>query len=259
MNNVTLSAVAASNYTLPDGSHHPMEVRSLSLGGPQTTQNYNLAQGWTVPSYLRDHNNTASNSFRLHYGSASLDLPGSLVFGGYDQSRVLGPVSSFDLGFNNSIVASLIDISFGTASGESAFSNTSSTGSTALLQEVQSSATRISTVFSPPIPYLLLSSATRDEIASNPPVTFNPGLGLYTWNTADDAYTTILKSLTYLAFTFQDVGTTFLTIKVPVQLLNLTFTAPLTKTPTQYFPHRPYTTENTEAGNGVYFLGRAFL
>ena len=257
MNNITLSAVAASNYTLPDGSHHPMQVGSLSFGAPQTTQNYNIAQGWTVPGYLRDHNNTASNSFGLHYGSASLNLPGSLVFGGYDQSRVLGPVGSFDLGFNNSMVATLVDISFGVSSGSSPFPN--ATLPAGLLQEAKSSSTGISTIVNPLILYLLFSSATCNAIASHLPVTFNAGLGLYTWNTADSAYNNILASPTYLSFTCLNVGSTRLTISVPMQLLNLTLTAPVVQTPTQYFPCRPYVATNTEAGNGVYFLGRAFL
>lgn len=257
MNNITLSAVAASNYTLPDDSSHPTQLGSLSLGAPQTTQNYTLAQGWTVPGYLRDHGNTASNSFGLHYGSASLNLPGSLVFGGYDQTRVLGPVGSFDLGFNNSMVATLTDISFGVASGSSPFSN--ATLAAGLLQEAKSSTTGISTVINPLIPYLLFSSATCNAIASHLPVTLNAGLGLYTWNTADPAYTTILSSPTYLSFTFLNIGTTSLIINVPLQLLNLTLTTPLVQTPTQYFPCRPYVATNTGAGDGVYFLGRAFL
>lgn len=256
MNNITLSAVAASNYTLPDASHYPMEVGSLSLGAPQTKQNYNLAQGWTVPGWLRDDNDTASNSFGLHYGSASLNLTGSLVFGGYDKSRVLGSVGSFDLGFNNSMVASLINISFGVENGGSPFKDGLIPGG--LLQE-NSSSNSISTIINPIIPYLLLSEATCSAIAQNLPVTFSPSLGLYVWNTADPLYTSILKAPTYLSFTFLNVGTTHLTINVPLQLLNLTLTPPLVSKTQQYFPCRPYTATNTEAGNGVYFLGRAFL
>ena len=151
----------------------------------------------------------------------------------------------------------MVDISFGVSSGSSSFPN--ATLPVGLLQEAKSSSTGISTVVNPLIPYLLFSSATRKLITSHLPVTFNAGLGLYTWNTADSAYSNILASPTYLSFTFLNVGSTRLTINVPMQLLNLTLTAPLVQTPTQYFPCRPYVVTNTEAGNGVYFLSRAFL
>lgn len=201
---------------------------------------------------LRDNNSTASNSFGLHYGSASLNLTGSLVCGGYDHSTVLGSVSSFDLGFINSMV----DISFSVESGGSPFRDGSIPRG---LLQGKSSNTDTSTIVDPIIPYLLLSGATCSAIAQNLPMTFQPSLGLYTWNTANLLYTSILKAPTYLSFTFLNVSTTRLTINVPLQLLNLTFTPPLVSKPQQYFPCRPYTATNTDAGNGAYFLGPAFL
>lgn len=85
---------------LPDGTNYSTQVGSLSLGAPGTgiqplgTDISNSAfgdiNGQTYPGSLAAQNVTPSNSFRLHYGSASLDQMGSLVWGAYDQSRVLG-------------------------------------------------------------------------------------------------------------------------------------------------------------------------
>lgn len=264
LNNISLSVVDASNFTLPSGISYPTELGSLSLGAPQLWQNYTEAQGWTIPGWLRKTGATPSNSFGLHYGSASLSLTASLVFGGYDQTRVLGPVGTFDTGFNDSMSTTLLSISFGVASGPSPFPNTTLLSTNLLPQNQQSPTTPgTSTVLNPLIPYLLLPPTTCTGIAAALPLTYSPSLALYLWNTTSPTYHSILTTQTYLNFTFQSPGpssTTPLSILLPLPLLNLTLTPPLVKTATPYFPCRPFDPpSSSEAGPNAYFLGRAFF
>ena len=264
LNNISLSVVDASNFTLPSGTSYPTELGSLSLGAPQLWQNYTEAQGWTIPGWLRKTGATPSNSFGLHYGSASLSLTASLVFGGYDQSRVLGPVGTFDIGFNDSMSPTLLSISFGVASGPSPFPNTTLLSTNLLPQDQQSPTTPgISTVLNPLIPYLLLPPTTCTAIAAALPLVYSPSLALYLWNTTSPTYNSILTTQTSLNFTFQSPGpssTPPLSILLPLALLNLTLRPPFTKYPTPYFPCRPFVPfEFSEAGANAYFLGRAFF
>ncbi|PVH80651.1 hypothetical protein DL98DRAFT_627196 [Cadophora sp. DSE1049] len=149
---------------LPDGSTYPLSVGSLALGAPGTINqsfptnpgnpniNATLLPGW-LSTLALPNKILSSNSYGLHIGSASQNIPPSLYFGGFDQSRVLGEVST-----------------------------------------QQGSA----------------DSADSIELFDN------------------------------------------LTISVPFKLLNLTLTAPLTTTPTAYFPCKAETQTH-------YQLGRAFL
>lgn len=56
-------------------------------------------------------------SYDLHIGSAVLDHPGSLVFGGYNKARVIGPIALFD----NSTAVELLDIGIRIEFGDSPF------------------------------------------------------------------------------------------------------------------------------------------
>ena len=262
--NSTLSAVDAAMITLPNGTSYSVEVGSLSLGAPgaaglqpfgpdvSDSEKGNIV-GKTIPGDLAAQNMTPSNSFGLHYGSASLGQVGSLVWGGYDQSRVLGDVGSFDLSLGSEMVLSLLDIQIGVEIGSSPFSADSFTG----LLKLNASFHGVQPVgINPILPYFFMSADTCAAIAQNLPVTLQSDIGLYTWNTADAQFQKIIKSPSYLAFIFQNSGVGNLTIKVPFQLLNLTLEAPIVSHTQQYFPCRPFQALD---GSGMYFLGKAFL
>lgn len=261
--NSTLAAVDTSQIMLPDGTKYSTQVGSLSLGAPNSglqpfgtdISNPVLGDinGQTFPGALAARNDTPSNSFGLHCGSASLNQAGSLVWGGYDQSRVLGDIGSFDLSSGNAMQVSLFDIQIGVEKGTSPFTSDSLTG----LLKLNASFNGVQPVLiNPVVPYFFMSPDTCAAIARNLPVTLQPNIGLYTWNTADPQFQNILKSPSYLAFIFQNSGAGNLTIKVPFQLLNLTLEAPIVSQTQQYFPCRPFQASD---GTGAYFFGRAFL
>ncbi len=251
--NSTISAVQAWQIALPDGTLYSTQVGTLSLGAPGMgiQQFYGSTIGQTVPGYAYAQGLVASNSWGLHYGSASLHQEGSLVFGGYDQSRVLGDVGAFDLDW--AMMPNLLDIQIGVENGASPFSETSYNG----LLKLNTSFNGVQpAVINPIVPYLFMSPQTCAAITENLPVVLNSQVGLYIWNTTDPQYELIVKSPAYLAFVFQRSGSGNLTIKVPFRLLNLTLEAPIVTTTQQYFPCRPFQALD---GSGNYFLGKAFL
>ena len=253
--NSTISVVRAWQIGLPDGTYYPAQVGTLSLGAPGAgIQEFSAnATGQTVPGYAYAQGVVASNSWGLHYGSASLKQEGSLVFGGYDQSRVLGDIGVFDLAENSEMLPNLLDVQIGVENGSSPFSESSYTG----LLKLNASFNGVQpAVINPIVPYLFMSSETCAAVTENLPVALNTQLGLYIWNTTDPQYERIVKSPAYLAFVFQNTGSRNLTIKVPFQLLNLTLEAPIVTSTQQYFPCRPFRALDN---SGYYFLGKAFL
>ena len=252
--NSTISAVQTWQIQLPDGTWYSAQVGTLSLGGPGTgVEMYNATEiGQTVPGFAYNNGTTGSNSWGLHYGSASLSQEGSLVFGGYDQSRALGNMGVYDLA-DYGMIANMLDVQIGVEVGSSPFNEQSYTGLlklNATFKGVQPA------VINPIVPYMFMSPETCAAVAENLPVSFNSQVGLYLWNTADPRYESIIKSPAYLALVFQNSESGNLTIKVPFQLLNLTLEAPIVNEPQQYFPCRPF---HASDGSGYYFLGKAFL
>jgi hypothetical protein len=85
--------------TLPDGTKYGPTIGALALGGPnfnETWSNY-PPYGWNgtlLTSSLFAQGHASSNSYGMHIGSTVMGIPGSLNIGGYDQTRVLEPVSS---------------------------------------------------------------------------------------------------------------------------------------------------------------------
>ena len=268
--NSTISLVHQEFFQMPDGQSYSPQVGILSLGITGGTKPLDNVTGQTFPGYLAAKNVTPSNSFGLTYGSASLNLPGSLVWGGYDQSRVVGDVGSFSLFEPGDLmVPSLLDVQIGVENGSSPFPADNYTN---LLQFNQSIGSFQPTILNAIVPYLFMSPETCANIAQHLPVTLQPGLGLYTWNTDDPQYQRIVNSPAYLAFVFQSSsGTTTpstsssvdsqggaanLTIKIPFALLNLTLTTPIVPNRQQYLPIQPF---HSSDGKGNYYFGRAFL
>lgn len=259
VNNTVLADVQADDFYLPDGSSWPQTAGTLSLGGHDGQISFQNVTGHDIPGHLAGRNETPSNSVGLHYGSANLGLEGSLVYGGYDESRVIGDVGVFYLQQPGWVpVIDIVDVQIGVESGDSPFANGTSTF-TGLLEVNKTKGVAQPTVVNPLISYYFASNKTCDNIAKQLPVTFDPRLGLYTWNTGDPMFKSIVQSPAYLAFVIRSGDSASfrnLTIKVPFSLLNLTLEPPIVTTAKQYFPCHPCTALD---GSGDNYLGRAFL
>ncbi|KAJ5835989.1 hypothetical protein N7447_002015 [Penicillium robsamsonii] len=255
--NVSMATIYEAYQEYPNGKKYPVSVGTLSLGGTKPTHvvdgsRFNLLSAWEhwndsssdrIPSY----------SWGMHIGSVEPDIPGSLVLGGYDQSRVLDQVSSQqvdDTRHLGNLKISLEDIGIGVATGDSPFDFENKSG---LFKWGNSISSRAKSVeIDATLPYLYLPKETCDTVAAELPVTFNEDLGLYFWNTDDKSSEKITSSPAYMSFTFEKdaTNTQNITIKVPFQLLNLTLQEPLVEHNTTYFPCYP---------SDSFILGRAFL
>ena len=255
MPNTVFSSIVSTHMELPNGSLYPATLGILALGSPNPVQTFLVGNGSNVTGqlltgFLRDNNDIPSSSFGLHIGSALLKQAGSLILGGFDQSRVAGSVGSFDTtGVGGEPLVNLIDVTIGVATGGTPFNTTSIPS----LFEAGGNTT-VQTSINPLVPYMFLPNGMCQAIAEWLPVTFNPKIGLYTWNTDDYRYQQIIKSPAFLSFTFEQSETANLTIKVPFSLLNLTLESPIVAEPQPYFPCSPWTSPD-----GKYYLGRAFM
>jgi hypothetical protein len=248
--NTTLASASSGNITYPGGQVGPVTLGNLALSADAIAQDFissrhsatqiitasmfsgQLFASKIIPSY----------SYSLHIGSAMFNYPGSLVFGGYNKGRVIGPITYF----TNESALGLLNISVGVASGNSPFNFTKkdkflSTGQT-------------TTSLNPLSPYIALPRQTCKNLANILPVVFNEILGYYLWNTSNPNFEKVITSAAYLGFSFprSPDSNKAVVIKVPFALLNLTLDTPITNAPVQYFPCTPY---NTSAP----VLGRAFL
>ncbi|KAF3912478.1 hypothetical protein ABW20_dc0104802 [Dactylellina cionopaga] len=197
----------------------------------------------------------ASRSWAMHYPSAKLNQIPSLVWGGYDKSRIAGPIQRFDLDSNAVKKMDLIGISIDIAIGKSPFPdqrksnlliNPLANGNgNALRVELESA-----------VPYLVLPQETCDAIAKELPVIFDNITGFYFWKTSDSLYQAIVTSPAYLSFDFRISASQNFTIKIPFALLDLNLTAPLVTATQAYFPCMGAKLD-AESGNGA-IMGRAF-
>ena len=245
----------------PDGNY-PLQIGALSLG-PSVNESFSKStyippfNASLVPGYLASQNVIPSNSFGLHVGIAAvaLKLELSLWLGGYDASRIAGPVSSQSVATTSEFVIDLLDIGIGVSNGGSPFSFSSQYG---LLSAGNSSIDKqgISINMNPSAPYLYLPSSTCAAIAKTLPVTYNAGKALYFWDVTDVQYAKIVNSPTFLSFIFRGSDGN-VTINVPFSLLNLTLQEPLVSTPTPYFPCQP--PQAPDLSTTYYSLGRTFL
>ncbi|KAJ5095913.1 aspartic-type endopeptidase [Penicillium alfredii] len=256
--NVSFQAVYDTYETYPNGKVYPVQVGSLALGAPWTADEvdnkttFNWIASWLYRS--GGDNAIPSYSYSMHIGSAGTKVPGSLVLGGYDKSRVLGNVSAQSVSLNSDTSGQLQirmkDMGLGIAGGSTPPGFTSQDG---IFQQSNGATLPKTVVIDPTKPYLYLPEATCDAIANSLPVSFNDGLGLYFWDTTHSNYATLMSSAPYLSFTFEQDGVSNqnITIKVPLAQLALTLQAPLVETNTTYFPCF-YSTDTP-------VLGRAFL
>lgn len=270
--NTTLVAVETWPVPFAGNSTYSARVGILGLGPPTDGRIGSLTAPVGILSELKSRGDIASRSFGLHIGSVPFKQPGSLVLGGHERNRALGPVAVFR--YDDPETAPpllLLDVLIGTHIGGSPFSPPISgktehpstsvwrgVGNNLLADDVTK---RLGgkpgsavIMVNPAVPYMYLPPGTCEAAASHLPVTFSPELNLFLWDTSSEAYGRIIKSPSYLAFVFADRTATNITIKVPFHLLNLTLEAPLVATPTQYFPCRSF-----NLTYAFWMLGRAFL
>ncbi|RMZ73479.1 aspartic-type endopeptidase [Pyrenophora seminiperda CCB06] len=255
--NTSLVLIEDIAITNPDGSTRGPELGSFALGGPEQSQKFATDSTFTnVPmvgfSYgggAYNHSATKSFSYGLHIGSAHHNYPGSLLIGGYDKGRLVGSYTSFNA------APLLLDISIGVATGGSPWAFKEKKG---LLLSNTSRTTTVSALPDPRQPYIHLPGKTCEEIAKHLPITFDPQLRYWLWDTTNPSYQTIITSPAYLGFTFPPAygASLNVTIKVPFSLLNLTLSSPITQNPVPYFPCQAYEPSSSAV---PYILGRAFL
>ncbi|KAI9703497.1 MAG: hypothetical protein M1820_005801 [Bogoriella megaspora] len=247
--NVSIGAVDEAVNILANGATLPPQIGWLTLGsesplaiGPMQSDSYGFTV-FTVVGGLYNQSVTPSNSFGFHAGSAPLNYPASLLLGGYDAGRVIGPYTTFA-----QQQPKLLDIGIGVETGASPFNFTSR--SQLLRGDATGHSTSVTVSPDPQFPYLHLPGNTCQAIANLLPVIYNSTGKFYLWNTNDPNYAKIVTSAAYLSFTFPPgpYQTSNVTIKVPFMLLNLTLEPPLAASPTPYFPLRT-----------LYILGRSFL
>lgn len=256
--NASISAVDIGNITLPNGNQIDLEVGALALGADDQQQVFTTGsdiQGqsaidaWIFPGYLYNKSIATSYSFTLQLGSTAFAYPGSMIYGGYDKGRAIGPGTTY-----GDTSPQLLDITLGVETGGSPFKF--GTKDSLLINNV-SAHDAIQVTPEPLTPYLNLPKQTCDNLAKYLPIKFDSS-GYYLWDTSDPSYVNITTSAAYLGFEFPPAtgGTENVIIKVPMQLLvlNLTQQASSRVGLTPYFPCMPY-----ETTDGGYLLGRAFL
>lgn len=270
--NTTLLWIDSWPVILADKSNYTARVGVLGLGPPPDRRLGELTPPAGILSDLKSRGDIASLSFGLHIGSVPFKQSGSLVLGGHERNRALGPAGVFR--YDDTTTAPpllLLDVLLGTQIGGSPFSppisGAAESPSTSVWRGLgnNSNAEEITKrlggkpgsavmMVNPAAPYMYLPPGTCEAAAAHLPVTFSAEPNLFLWDTSSAAYGRIINSPSYLAFVFADRTATNITIKIPFHLLNLTLEAPLVATPTQYFPCRPF-----KSPYGYWMLGRAFL
>ncbi|EER27812.1 hypothetical protein D8B26_006080 [Coccidioides posadasii str. Silveira] len=255
--NTSLVAVDNVTITTAKGITYGPPVGLLALGGDKTVQEFTTSSSRTgalrtyiYPGGLYDQDIIPSYSYTLQIGSAAHDYVGSLVFGGYDKGRIIGPyTTSAETTFR------LLDIGIGVQTGGSPFPFKKKDN---LLVTGTSSDDHVTVYPDATLPYMFLPAQTCEEIVKHLPVEWDSELSYYLWKTDDPLYKSITSSPAYLSFTFPPASGAEdnVVIKVPFALLNLTLESPITESPKIYFPCYPFSlTENDDN----YHLGRAFL
>ncbi|KAG9517373.1 hypothetical protein KCU93_g8813, partial [Aureobasidium melanogenum] len=252
---VDLATIDAFSVDYPNQKTAAPELGffALNSGNDQSAQalNYNKdgVDPWIVAGALYNQSIIPSYSYGLQIGSAALDYGGSLILGGYDKGRAIGPYTSY-AGYS----AMLLDISINVETGSSPFPFGNASG---LLMNILGQPDSLIVKVDPMPPGLHLPAQTCSALAEKLPIYFDQTTQYYLWNTSDPSYETIINSPAYLGFHFTPApgDDANVTIKVPFKLLNLTLTSPVVSSSVQYFPCMPF---NMPRGD-QWRLGRAFL
>lgn len=269
--NTSTTAISRWDVSFPNGRSYTPVVGVLGLGYDQPPMGPSSGEDFqSLLEQFKASGTTASMFCGLHIGSASLNQSGSMVLGGYEQNRVLGEVGTFDLGATRGPSAFLLDVVLDVETGVSPFNQSSSISLWHGLEDdpdrVRESnrhggrtGSRLISV-NPSVPYMYLPKGLCETAARYLPLTWDAGLGLYTWN-INDEFTDIVSSPAYMGIVLADRQSKNITIKVPFKLLNLTLLPPIVDTPTQYFPCQPSLVDDDRTFDFYVgpVLGRAFL
>lgn len=309
----TLDTLAGfgSNQTLPDASilvatnltHHfsgtsnrssfltlPLLFPLLSLWGNNMTDINGRVNpiGEANPSgvnllpYLFEAAMIPSRSFGMHMGSVDPYVAGSLILGGYDRSRILGPLLVYDSdSFETSL--SLINLGIGVEEGyipldqliESDGSYLQGPAVRPLIVPEEDINGQINTIITldPGVPYMYLPRSWCDAIASKLDLSYDGGRNLYIWGNLT-VLNALLKSTSFLVFEFGSINHTdqLVAVAIPSVITNVSF-ALLSKTfsvsgppanvdspaaGSKYFPCSPFPDGGIE-GLRSPVLGRSFL
>lgn len=224
----------------------------MCLGGSPIAESYSETKSLYQSGLLQ------SDSFGLQIGAASLHYPGSLIFGGYDRGRAIGPVTTYNAeGISGDV--QLLGVTIGVETGGSPFESMSYDG----LLVSSTGSSPIAALVKPEFPYIFLPQATINAIVSKLPVTFHSKSGYYLWDTSNSSYERIVNSPAYLGFAFPSnaANAANVTIKVPFKLLNLTLESSISglDSDVAYFPVMQNENIGQQESNYVALLGRAFL
>ena len=252
---VDLASIDTFSVKYPNEVTAAPELGFFALNSGMDKETRALSDGkgsedpWIVAGSLYNQSIIPSYSYGLQIGSAALNYSGSLILGGYDKGRIIGPYTSC-AGY----MTTLLDITMNVETGPSPFSFGNASK---LLTNVLGQPSSLSVKPDPMPPGLHLPAQTCSNLAQKLPVYYDSTTNYYLWNTSDPSYEQIINSPAYLGFHFTPApgDEANVTIKVPFKLLNLTLTSPVVTRPVQYFPCIPF--DRTPADQ--WRLGRAFL
>lgn len=270
----TIAAVNASNITYPNGKQRGAELGVFFLGG-QTLggdpANVSCADDGCNPSlYLYEQGVIPSYSHGMTMGSVALGYPGSLVLGGFDSGRVIGPVQVALQQAAKSLIFGhyLLDVVVGVETGGSPLpANATSTGLLRLTDDAPVTQPLTVAVDSQ-APYIFLPYATTEALVSlaQLPIYLDTTSNYYLWNVSSPLYPKVVTSATWLGFVFSVTSGSSgassvnnITIKVPFMLLNLTLEKSVSGLDydVPYFPVQPM--DDTQDYTASMVFGRAFL
>ncbi|KAL0942040.1 uncharacterized protein CTRU02_204803 [Colletotrichum truncatum] len=262
---VNASIIAADDWQEQNegnASSYMSNTGLLGLGSIKTSAHREDDNRSSLLQQLKTAGKIDRLAFGLHLGSVAQNISGSLILGGYEQNRVLGPVGSFGITEGVPLVF-LRDVVMGVEKGNfssfpaspsaSHWVNPTETGQQ-IAKNVGAAGSAV-VIPNPASPYIYLPPGICEGIANNLGLTYRKDIGLYLWNSSrPGSVSDFVNSPSYLAFVFADKTATNITVKVPFKLLNLTLEPPLVTEKVNYFPCKSIDTEY-----GFWQLGRAFL
>ncbi|KAK4175256.1 aspartic peptidase domain-containing protein [Triangularia setosa] len=255
----TTYVMDSSVITYPNNKTYNPRAGILGFGRPSDLE----FPGTSVLVQMKETGLISSSSFALHLASAPLRQRGSLILGGYEQNRVIGPVGAFDMR-TGMPVTYLTDVSIGSEGVERQSWESGSVWPNPVMDEASrvgiarfggGTKNSIVAVPNPAVPGIYLPPPVCASAAKKLPVVWKEDLGYYLWDTEDRRYEDVINLGGYMAFTFLDSQDANITIKVPFKLLNLTLEAPIVDEPVLYFPCH----DTNSFNSGIWELGRAFL
>lgn len=247
--------VAGWEASLPNGNKYTLKTGHLGMRG---VLNSFTGNGCTTACTQEDFKNIGvigSRTFSLHIGSTMTGQQGSFALGGYEQTRIVGPVGVFDvMPVDNMPIVFLRDLFLGVEAGHSPFRTDRTdnisvfTGvpfgddrSAKLNTKLRARQGSVVVMPSASSPGIYLPEFLCEGLSRYLPVILDPSTGYYFWNTTSPFYTALESSAGYLGFVVSDRNARNITIKVPFVLLRLNLEPPLVPVPTKVSspPHPP--------------------